>query len=181
MYFCIPVVRTPCTLGRNAFRLVMRAAEAVTSGHIIWDHIVVTEPLEVLRTGLFFSETAHYPPKWSSWIHQTFWVNRMVKTQAASPRLLFQWPLSTQMKLRFRIFGSWSFIQLSFAGGSMILRLLNHKDFRWKTQQISFLWLMILPSLHVDIVIIMINFLCYVAILQRDSPVVSWDTAGMLV
>jgi hypothetical protein len=26
-----------------------------------------------------------------------------------------------------------------FAGGSMILRLLNHKDFRWKTQQISFL------------------------------------------
>jgi hypothetical protein len=47
------------TLGRNAFRLVMRAAGAVTSGHVIWDHIVVTEPLEGLRTGLFLSVTAH--------------------------------------------------------------------------------------------------------------------------
>jgi len=37
----------------------MRAAEAVTSGHIIWHHIVVTEPLEGLRTGLFLSVTAH--------------------------------------------------------------------------------------------------------------------------
>jgi hypothetical protein len=72
--------------------------------------------------------------------------------------------------------GSWSFIQLSLAEGSMILKLLNHKDFRWKTQQISLLWVMIIPSFHVDIVIIMINFLCYIAILKRENPVVSWDT-----
>ena len=56
------------TLGRNAFRLVMRATEAVTSGQIIWDHSVVAEPLEGLRTGLFLSVTAHmsfhYPPKY---------------------------------------------------------------------------------------------------------------------
>jgi hypothetical protein len=42
----------------------MRAAETVTSGHIIWDHNVVAE----LRTGLFLSVMAHmsfrYPPKW---------------------------------------------------------------------------------------------------------------------
>lgn len=160
------------TLRRNAFRLVMRAAEAVTSGHIIWDHIVVT--------GLFLSVTAHvsfhYPPRWWSWIHQTFWINHMVKTQAASPCAWFQWPLNIQMKLRFRTVGSWSFIQLSFAGGSVNLKLLNNKDFRWKTQQISFLWLLIIPSFHVDILIVMINFLCYVPILQRGSPVVSRDT-----
>jgi hypothetical protein len=58
----------------------------------------------------------------------------------------------------------------------MILKLLNHKDFRWKTQQISFLWPLIIPSFRVDIVIIMINFLCYIVILQRESCVVSWDT-----
>jgi len=43
----------------------MRAPEAVAS-HSIWDHIVVTEPLEGLNTGLFWSVTAHmafhYPP-----------------------------------------------------------------------------------------------------------------------
>jgi len=91
----------------------MGAAEAVTSGHDIWDHVVVT--------GLFLSVTSHmsfhYPPKWWSWIHQTFWINHMVKTRAASTCLLFHWPLVIQMKLRFRTVGSWSFIQLSFAGG----------------------------------------------------------------
>jgi len=91
--------------------------------------------------------------------------------------LLFQWPLSIQKKLRFRTVGSWSIIQLSFVeGDSMILKLLNHKDIRWQKQQISFLWLLIIPSFRADIVIIMIDFLCYIVILQRESPVVSWDT-----
>jgi hypothetical protein len=31
----------------------------VASGHIIWDHIVVTEPLEGMSTGLYLSVTAH--------------------------------------------------------------------------------------------------------------------------
>jgi len=65
---CLVTFSPKNTLGRNAFRLVMRAAEAVASGHVIWDHTVVTEPLKGLRTELFLSVTAHisfhYLPKW---------------------------------------------------------------------------------------------------------------------